>query len=105
MQGTIRRSLDDIKLRKSPFCFLLSAHFVPLRQGGRAKRRGWISPLILSLRFPQVLFYHLHLPWGEHSLVFTVAYTFEGIEEATGEAQFLTEEVDGSLVAAVGIVE
>ena len=38
-------------------------------------------------------------------MVFTVAYTFEGIEEATGEAQFLTEEVDGSLVAAVGIVE
>ena len=38
-------------------------------------------------------------------MVLSVAYTFEGIEEATGEAQFLAEEVDGSLVAAVGVVE
>ena len=60
---------------------------------------------LLSLRFSQEVFYHADLPWCEDSLVFTVAYTFEGIEEATGEAQFLTEEVDGSLVAAVGIVE
>ena len=37
-------------------------------------------------RFPQIFLYHLHLPWGEDSLVFTIARTFEGIEEASGEA-------------------
>ena len=31
--------------------FLLSVHFVPLRQVGRAKRRGWIKPLTFHLPF------------------------------------------------------
>lgn len=38
-------------------------------------------------------------------MVFTVAYTFEGIEETTGEVQLLAEEVDGSLVRQVRVVE
>ena len=38
-------------------------------------------------------------------MVFTVAYSFEGIEEATGEGQLLAEEVDGSLVRQVRVVE
>ena len=56
-------------------------------------------------RFSQILFYHLHLPWCEHSLVLSVTHSFEGLEEAAGEAQFLAEEVDGSLVRQMRIVE
>ena len=38
-------------------------------------------------------------------MVFTVAHTFEGIEESSGEAQFLAEEVDGTLVGQMRVVE
>ena len=72
--------------------------------GGESGWWRWISPLILSLRFPQEVFYHLHLPWGEDSLVFTIARTFEGIKEATGIAYLLTKEVYSTLISMVGIV-
>ena len=64
-----------------------------------------VCGFLFYLRFTQEFFYHLHLPWGQHSFVFTITHTFEGIEEATGEVQFLAEEVDGTRVATVGIVE
>ena len=38
-------------------------------------------------------------------MVFTIAYTFEGTEESSGEAQFLAEEVDGTLVGQMRVVE
>ena len=38
-------------------------------------------------------------------MVLSVTHGFEGIEEAAGEAQFLAEEVYGTLVATVGVVE
>ena len=38
-------------------------------------------------------------------MVLSVAYTFEGIQQASGFFQFLAEEVHGTLVAAVGVVE
>ena len=46
-----------------------------------------------------------HLPGGEDALGGFVAKLFECREEATGEAQFLSEGTDGSLVFTVGKVE
>ena len=60
---------------------------------------------VCSLRFSQEVFYHLHLPWCQHSLILSIPYGFEGIEEASGLAQFLAEEVDGSLVRQMRVVE
>ena len=42
---------------------------------------------------------------GEDALVLPVADGFEGFGEAAGEFEFLAEEVDGALIAAVGVVE
>ncbi len=58
-----------------------------------------------SSRFSQELLYHLHLAGCEDAFIATVAYGLEGIQQASGFFQFLAEEVYGTLVAAVGIVE
>ena len=47
----------------------------------------------------------MHLAGCEDAFIATVAYGLEGIQQASGLAQFLAEEVDGSLISTVGIVE
>ena len=54
------------QMQFSVFCFHLSVYFVPLRQAGRAKRRGWIVLVIVFV------FVHLSV----FSLPFSVFNTF-----------------------------
>ena len=62
---------------------------------------GWGS----SLRFAKIFLYHLHLSGCEDAFVASVADVLQGLEQAPGLAEFLAEEADGTLVAAVGVVE
>jgi hypothetical protein len=64
-----------------------------------------VSADFLFLGFAQEVFYHFQLPFVQHALVVLVAYILQGLEKASGLADFLAEEVYGTLVAMVGIVE
>jgi hypothetical protein len=57
------------------------------------------------LRFSQELLNYFQLTFVQHALVVLVADIQKGLVQATGLAEFLAEEVYGTLVAAVGIVE
>jgi hypothetical protein len=52
-----------------------------------------------------MLFYQLHLAGCEDAFVASVAEVGEGLEQATGFSDFLAEEVYGTLVAMVGVLE
>jgi hypothetical protein len=52
-----------------------------------------------------MLFYHLHLARCEGAFIAMVAEVGEGLEQASGLSDFLAEEVYGTLVAAVRVVE
>ena len=62
-----------------------------------------ISPF-RSSRLPQEFLYHLHLSGCKDALVAFVAYVLQGLQEASCLAEFLAEEMYGSLVAVVGVV-
>lgn len=59
----------------------------------------------LFLRVPQELLYHLHLAGCKDALVAFVTHVLQGLKEASCLAEFLAEEVYGTLVAVVGVVE
>ena len=61
--------------------------------------------MFVCLRFAQEVLYHLHLSWCEDAFVATVAEVGEGLQQASGVSYFLAEEVYGTLVAMVGVIE
>jgi hypothetical protein len=61
--------------------------------------------MFCSSRFAKVVLYHLHLSGCEDAFVAFVAHVLQDLQQAAGLADFLAEEVYGTLVATVGIVE
>ena len=60
---------------------------------------------VLCLRFAKEVLYHLHLSWCEDAFIASVTEVQKGIIQASGVSDFLAEEVYGTLVATVGVVE
>ena len=75
----------------------LPVHRSPLTPPPSGGLRG---PL---LRFAKEVLNYFQLAFVQDALAVLVAHVLQGLEEAAGLAEFLAEEVDGTLVAMVGV--